>query len=155
MDVALTPETQNVQKKRKSCLSEALSIPVGRLKTCSPSCLLFHYNQSPNPANRVSVMNMRSCLSSLFLVPKLCLSVCNPMNRSAPGFPVLQRLPGLAQVHVHQVGDAIQPSHPLLPSFSCRQSFPASESFLMNHLIPSGGQSIGTSASVLPGNIQD
>ena len=138
MDVALTPETQNVQKKRKSCLSEALSIPVGRLKTCSPSCLLFHYNQSPNPANCVSVMNIRSCLAIYFLVPKLCLSVCNPMNRSAPGFPVLQRLPELAQVHAHQVGDVIQPSHPLLPSFSCRQSFPASESFPVSQFFTPG-----------------
>ena len=40
-------------------------------------------------------------------------TLCDPMNCSMPGFPVLRYLPELAQTHVHQVGDAIQPSHPL------------------------------------------
>ena len=38
------------------------------------------------------------------------------MDCSTPGLPVLHHLPELAQTHVHWVGDAIQPSHPLLPS---------------------------------------
>ena len=42
-----------------------------------------------------------------------CLTLCHPMNCSMPGFPVLHQLPELAQTHVHQVSDAIQPSHPL------------------------------------------
>ena len=42
-----------------------------------------------------------------------CPILCNPMNCSAPGFPVLHYLPEFAQIHVHWVGDAIQPSHPL------------------------------------------
>ena len=37
------------------------------------------------------------------------------MDCSTPGFPVLHHLPEFAQTHVHQVGDVIQPSHPLLP----------------------------------------
>ena len=37
------------------------------------------------------------------------------MNCSTPGFPDLHHLLKLAQTHVHEVGDAIQPSHPLLP----------------------------------------
>ena len=41
---------------------------------------------------------------------------CNPMDCSIPGFPVLHCLLEFPQVHVHWVGDAIQPSHPLLPS---------------------------------------
>ena len=40
-----------------------------------------------------------------------CLTLCNPMDYSTPGFPVHHQLPELAQTHVHQVGDAIQPSH--------------------------------------------
>ena len=36
------------------------------------------------------------------------------MNRSTPGLPVYHQLPEFAQTHVHGVGDAIQPSHPLL-----------------------------------------
>ena len=42
--------------------------------------------------------------------------LCDPMNCSMPGFPVLHQLPGLAQTHVHRDSDANQPSHfPLLP----------------------------------------
>ena len=42
-------------------------------------------------------------------------TLCNVMDCSTSGFPVLHQLPELAQTHVHCVGDAIQPSHPLLP----------------------------------------
>ena len=77
------------------------------------------------------------------------------MDCTTPGFPVVHHLLELAQTHIHQVSDAIQLSHPLLsPFFSCPQSFPASESFLMSLLVVSGGQSFGASASVLPMNIQ-
>ena len=41
------------------------------------------------------------------------LTLCDPMDCSTPGFPVLYHLPELAQIHVHWVGDAIQPSCPL------------------------------------------
>ena len=50
-----------------------------------------------------------------FSVSQLCLTLCNPMNCSAPGFPVLHYLPEFAQTHVHWVNDVIQPSHPLSP----------------------------------------
>ena len=39
--------------------------------------------------------------------------LCDPMNRSTPGLPVHHHLPEFTQTHVHRVGDAIQPSHPL------------------------------------------
>ena len=45
---------------------------------------------------------------------QLCPTLCDPMNRSTPGFPVRHQLPELTQIHVHRVGDAIQPLHPLL-----------------------------------------
>ena len=47
-------------------------------------------------------------------VTQSCLTLCSPMDCSMPGFPVHHQLPKLAQTHVHWVGDAIQPSHPLL-----------------------------------------
>ena len=47
-------------------------------------------------------------------VAQLCPTLCNPMDCSMPGIPVHHQLPELAQTHVHRVGDAIQPSHPLL-----------------------------------------
>ena len=42
-----------------------------------------------------------------------CVRFYNPMNRSTPGLPVHYQLPEFTQTHVHRVGDAIQPSHPL------------------------------------------
>ena len=47
-------------------------------------------------------------------VTQLCPTLCNPMNRSTPGLPVHHKLPEFIQTHVHRVGIAIQPSHPLL-----------------------------------------
>ena len=44
------------------------------------------------------------------------LSLRDPMDCSTPAFPVLHHLPEFAQIHIHCVNDAIQPSHPLLPS---------------------------------------
>ena len=43
-----------------------------------------------------------------------CPTLCDPMNRSTPGLPVYHQLPEFTQTRVHQVSDAIQPSHPLL-----------------------------------------
>ena len=42
-------------------------------------------------------------------------TLCNPMNRSTPGLLVHHQLLEFTQTHAHRVGDAIQPSHPLLP----------------------------------------
>ena len=81
-------------------------------------------------------------------VARSCQTLCNSMDCSIAGFPVPQHLPEFAQVHVHCIDDAIQPSHPLSPSFSfCLQSFPASVSFPVSQLFASGGQSVGASAS--------
>ena len=44
-----------------------------------------------------------------------CPTLCDPMNRSAPGLPVHHQLPEFTQTRVHRVGDAMQPSHPRLP----------------------------------------
>ena len=46
-------------------------------------------------------------------VTQSCLTPCDPMNHSTPGLPVHHQLPEFTQTHVHQVGDAIQTSHPL------------------------------------------
>ena len=42
-----------------------------------------------------------------------CVRLCDPINHNTPGLPVHHQLPEFTQTHVHQVGDAIQPSHPL------------------------------------------
>ena len=57
-------------------------------------------------------------------VAQSCLTLCNPMNCSTPGFPVHHQLPESTQTHVHRVSDAIQPSHSLSspsPTFNLSQ----------------------------------
>ena len=58
-------------------------------------------------------------------VTESCLTLCDPMDCSTPGFPVHHQLQELTQTHVHQDGDVIQPSHPLLtpslPAFNLAQ----------------------------------
>ena len=55
-------------------------------------------------------------------ITKSCLTLCDPMDCSMPGFPVHHQLLELTQTHVHKVSDVIQPFHPLLtpspPDFS-------------------------------------
>ena len=46
-------------------------------------------------------------------VAQLCLTLCNPMNRSTPGLPVHHQLPEFTQTPIHRVSDAIKPSNPL------------------------------------------
>ena len=50
-------------------------------------------------------------------VAQSCLTLCDPMNRSTPGLPVHHQLPEFTRTYAHQVGDAIQPSHPLSSPF--------------------------------------
>ena len=91
-------------------------------------------------------------------VAQSCPTLCDPMNHSMPGLSVHHQLPEFTQPHVHGVGDAIQPSHPLSsPSPPAPQFLPASESLPMSQLFAWGGQSTGVSAlsSFLPKNIQD
>ena len=86
-----------------------------------------------------------------------CPTFCDLMDSSTPGPPVHHQPPEFTQTHIHWVGDASQPSHPVIPFSSCLQSFPASGAFQMSQFLAWGGQSIGVSgsASALPVNIQD
>ena len=88
-------------------------------------------------------------------VTQSCPTLCDPMGCSTPGFPVLHQLPELTQTHIHQVGDAIQPSHPLSSPFP--PAFNLSQHQGLFKPFAPGGQSTGdsVSASVLLMNIQD
>ena len=91
-------------------------------------------------------------------VTQSCLTLCDPMGCSMPGFPVLHQLPKLAQIHVYPVGDAIQPSHPL--SSPSPPTFNLSQGQDLFQWVSSLHQAarvleFSASASVFPMNIQD
>ena len=85
-----------------------------------------------------------------------CPTLCNPTDCSTPGFLVLYHLSEFAQIHVHWVGDAYWPSHPLSPTSPPAFNLSQHQSFPMNWFFASGGQRIGASPSisVLPMNFQ-
>ena len=118
--------------------------------TSAPACPVSPsvFQEGSNvPGNTCQQYYIYSCS-----VAKSCPTLCDPMDCSTPGFPVLHSLSEFAYVHVHW----IRWCHPtissyVVPFFSCLQSFSASESFPASRLFASGAQSIGpsTSASVL------
>ena len=73
----------------------------------------------------LSILNIAVCTQSVSSVAQLCLTLCNPMACSMPGFPLPHQLLELTQTHVHRVSDAIQLSHPLSspspPAFNLSQ----------------------------------
>ena len=79
------------------------------------------------------------------------------MGCSMPGLHIHHQLPGFTQTRVHQIGDGIQPSHPLSSPFPPTFNLSQRQGLQMSQFFTSGGQSIGVSAltSVLPMNIQD
>ena len=80
----------------------------------------LQYSCLENPMNSMKCqkdMTLHHWLSQKFLFSHSVMSnptLCNPMYCSTPGFPVLHYLLEFPQTRVHQVSDAIQPSHPLL-----------------------------------------
>ena len=70
-------------------------------------------------------MNINAKILSSVQSLELCLTLCNPMDCSMPGLPVHHQLLQFTQTHIHQVSDAIQPSHPLSspspPAFNLSQ----------------------------------
>ena len=94
--------------------------------------ILFHYGLLQNIEYNFLCYTLGPCYLSILpilvyinSVTQSCLTVCNPMDCSPPGFPVHHQLPELTQTHVHRVSDDIQPSHPLSsrspPAFSLSQ----------------------------------
>ena len=73
-------------------------------------CIGFAIHQHENMNMCTPVRSGQS--GQLSSVSQLCLTLCDPMNCSNPGFPVHHQLLESTQTHVYCVGDAIQPSHP-------------------------------------------
>ena len=99
------------------------------------------------------ILNPLSCGHCLSLfcsscsVAKSCPTLCDPMDCSTLGSPVVHHLPEFAQSHVHWVGDAIWPSHPLSPPSPPALNLSQQQSFPMSRLFASSDQSIGASAT--------
>ena len=103
-------------------------------------------------------MILPSHMGQFSSVAQSCLTLCDPMDGSTPGFPVHHQLLEFIQTHVHWVGDAIQPSDslssPSPPAFNLSQH----QSFLkwvssLHQVAKVIG--VSASASVLPMNSQD
>ena len=105
-DDPCVPEMAIITQKPRKILTEANLLILG-----------FGCSAEVTPACRglisVVVMTHLCCCSS---VTKSCSILCDRMDCSMTGFPVLHYLPEFSQTHVHWVDDAIQPSHPLLPT---------------------------------------
>ena len=67
---------------------------------------------------------------------QLCLNLCNAMDCSMPGLPVHHQLLEFTQTHVHRVGDAIQPSHPLHPLLLLPPILPSIKVFSNESTLP-------------------
>ena len=87
--------------------------PTQELNRCLLHCrwILYQLSYQGSPKHTKMLHNASHQFSS---VAQSCPTLCNPMNCSTPGLPVHHQLPKFTQTHVHRVGDAIQPSHPLL-----------------------------------------
>ena len=96
--------------------------------TVSKDSLFFKstYSLTLSPIYHLSIYLSGLCYTyhritcSFYLISSVtqsCPTLCDPMNRSTPGIPVHHHLPEFTQTHVHWVGDAIQPSHPLSSPF--------------------------------------
>ena len=63
---------------------------------------------------KMKAQQPKTCSVLFSSVAQSCPTLCDPVNCSTPGPPVHHQLPEFTQTHVHQVGDAIPPSHLLL-----------------------------------------
>ena len=91
---------------------------------CLLECLRYRASQGHHLTHQCVLCSVTSVQFSP--VTQSCLTLCDPMNCSMPGPSVHQELPEHDQTHVHQIGDAIQPSHPL--------SSPCPPAFNLSHI---------------------
>ena len=81
-----------------------------------------------NPGGGAGQVNctQQQCVPLVQISHSVCLTLCDPMDCSTPGFPAHHQLLEPTQTHVHRVGDGIQPSHllssPSPPAFNLSQN---------------------------------
>ena len=106
MVTSQTPTTQDVE------LESLTSYPALQRVLAEPPHLLKHLNKEMG-GNIDTKLTQKRISQSVSSVAQSCLTPCDPMNSSTPGLPVHHQILEFTQTHVHRVGDAIQPSHPL------------------------------------------
>ena len=79
-------------------------------------CMAHHHCQGTRDWEPSAFLGEYTC-HQFSSVAQSCLTLCDPMNCSTPGFPVHHQLPEFTQTYAHRVGDDIQPSHPLSSPF--------------------------------------
>ena len=113
--------------------------PLTFLHIVSPIINIFHhsdilvttdeptmtYHNHPNSIVYITVYSWCYTFYPFRSVAQSCPTLCDPMNCSTPGLPVHHQLPEFTQTHVHWVGDAIQPSHPLSSPLLLPSIFPS------------------------------
>ena len=126
----------NNQLRQNVCVGRNKKSILGREKSNYKKWIINQPEQAPNMQieiiigrfpERYSKCNSKSVFQTGTLIPvrsppkaqsvssvaQMCLTFCDPMDCSMPGFPVHHQLLELSQTHVHQASDGIQPSHPL------------------------------------------
>ena len=111
-DPGIKPSTPSLQAK--SLPTESSGRPISqsqrnehnKTKTDTFATIQWHQLSSPKLLLLFSSVQFSSVTQS-------CPTLCDPMNCSMPALPIHHQLPEFTQTHVHQIGDAIQPSHPL------------------------------------------
>ena len=93
------------------CFPNHTSLHLRRGLVTSPT--IKHGRQSCQKDHLMNTCIITGSSVQFSSVAQSSLTLCDPMNRSTPGLPVHHQFPEFAQTHVHRVGDAIQPSHPL------------------------------------------
>ena len=81
--------------------------------SCIAGRFFYHLSHQESPQDSIKLRFFLFVTFQFSSVTQSCPTLCDPMNHSMPGLPVHHQFPEFTQTHVHRVGDAIQPSHPL------------------------------------------
>ena len=146
--------------KKKECRSKLYYQNIPLVDFCNFRTNFFlifnEYKMYLEGCQNIKIQNRNVLLGIISVQSLSCVQLCDSMDFSKPGFLVYHQLPELTQTHVHWVGDAIQPSHPLSspspPAFSHSQHQGLFQWVSSSHQVAKLLR-VSISAPVLPTNI--